>query len=573
MQLRLTPAEEKSLRNELEERADYLPNDELISGTATNDFFDDIQRKLIGRGTKLVVGPRGCGKTHMMRFAQLSCIEDASSPFAIYVSFNRYYRLEPMLQSKANAIRLFQVWTLANTLLATINAVRLFDKQHDAEQTVGLGRRPLETLIARLETAAPLDTALSELASTLTVKSVIDAIERTTEKMPRKRCILLLDDAALTLTPDYLVEFFEIVRTIKTQLISPKASIYPGTTEYGPRFHAHHESEEVPVWLSLESSDYESMMGAIASKRFGELDKISTDIADQIRYAAFGVPRAYLTMLRRFVEGGGGSTQQALNATIDEHMNARLVEFQSLASKVPKFASLVEVGQSFFHRCVETLRDANIANSESATRQLLIGLQDEPGVPLRERMLSLLLEAGLLYEHPKVAHGEDRKYRRFTPHLAALMQQRAFSSRQRGVSPKAVVEFLRRAPSKHPVRRVLSTILGPDDLSKMNLSLPPCAKCNTARISESQSFCHHCGAELLTASTFKNYLSFPLVDVPGLTEWQRQKIPMFTGLKTIGDLLAYQDPGSELRKIPWVGHTRAKNMIELVHAHVDDFFS
>lgn len=576
MQPTLTPQQERAVRDELEERADYITDEEIKGGTATNDFFDDVQEKLLGRGTKLVVGPRGCGKTHMMRFAQLSCLEDRDRPFAIYVSFNRYYRLEPMLQLRTNAIRLFQVWALANTVLAATAALSLFkaDVSEADDKNIGAASvDSLEALVARLETAAPLDEPMEALSSKLTVRAVADFIEEVTALAGRRRCVLLLDDAALTLTPDYLIEFFDIVRTIKTAAISPKASIYPGTTEYGPRFHAHHEAEEVPVWLSPDNPGYEGMMREIAKKRFARLGDVSPDLADQIQYAAFGIPRAYLAMLRRFVELSEGSTQQALNATIDEHVTARVAEFRTLGKKVPKFESLVDVGDAFFRRVVSDLSDANIAAADSVHKQLWLGLLDEPGDPLRERMLSLLLEAGLLYEHPKVSHGEDRKYRRFTPHLAALMQQRAFSGRQRGTSPKGIVEFLRRAQAKHPLRRTFNTLLTEQDRAKIKLSLPPCSSCNTARISEGQHFCHQCGAELLTESTFANYLSVPLVEVPGLTEWQKEKIPLFTGLRTIGDLLAYQDPGSELRKIPWVGKARANNMIRLVHAHVDEFFS
>ena len=281
MQPTLTPQEEKAVRDELEERADYITDDELRVGTATNDFFDDVQTKLLGRGTKLVVGPRGCGKTHMMRFAQLSCVDNEDLPFAVYVSFNRYYRLEPMLQSKANAIRLFQVWALANTVLATNSSLRLFaptDAPGGYQDVIGVSEDQLELLISRLETATPLDSALQEVASQLTVGAVGAVLEKATTRVARRRCVLLLDDAALTLTPDYLIEFFDIVRTVKTATISPKASIYPGTTEYGPRFHAHHEAEEVPVWLSPDDPGYDGMMRAIAksgSRNFQQFPPIS----------------------------------------------------------------------------------------------------------------------------------------------------------------------------------------------------------------------------------------------------------------------------------------------------------
>lgn len=572
--MKLTDKENDAVVGELEERADYITNDELRQSTATNDFFDQIQRKLLGRGTKLVVGPRGCGKTHMMRYAQLSCVDDASSPFAVYVSFNRYYRLEPMLQSQSNAIRLFQVWALANSLLAVHSAMVLFGA--DADGWLGSTRftvEQLEQLVSRLETGGGLGSDMQDIVERLTVVNVGRMTEKATERAGRLRCILLFDDAALTLTPSYLIEFFDIVRTIKTATISPKASVYPGT-DYGPRFHAHHEAEDVPAWLAPDGPRYETMMDEIARKRFSAIKTISIDVVDQLKFAAFGVPRGYLALMRRFVEvAGSASTQSALNTVIDEHVIARVQEFNSLAQKVPQFESLVAVGLAFFNKVVEILRVANLAVDEGDQKQLIFGLSDDQKTPLRDRMLSLLLEAGLLYEHPKVSHGEDRTYRRFTPHLGSLMQQRAFSGKTRGVSPKRVVEFLRRPSAKHPVRRALHTVLSPDEANAIRLSLPPCEKCKTVRMSENQRFCHQCGSELLAASTFASYLQFPLDDVPGLTAWQKERIRRDTSLRTIGDLLSYQDPGSELRKIQWVGQRRASSIIDLVYAHVDEFFS
>ena len=51
----------------LEERADHLKLSELEKITVKADFFKRISHKLMQRGAKLIVGPRGTGKTHQMR--------------------------------------------------------------------------------------------------------------------------------------------------------------------------------------------------------------------------------------------------------------------------------------------------------------------------------------------------------------------------------------------------------------------------------------------------------------------------------------------------------------------------
>jgi predicted AAA+ superfamily ATPase len=78
------------LESALQQRADYIPIENLLSETSQQgDLFKKVTQELTNRGLRTIVGPRGCGKTHMMRFAWLKCRDDRSMPFAVYVSFNR----------------------------------------------------------------------------------------------------------------------------------------------------------------------------------------------------------------------------------------------------------------------------------------------------------------------------------------------------------------------------------------------------------------------------------------------------------------------------------------------------
>lgn len=82
----------EDLQKALEQRADYIPYDELLDGTAINDFFSSVHQALIDRGTKLLVGPRGCGKTHMMRYTWVTCRDDLTAPFAVDLPPKSAYR-------------------------------------------------------------------------------------------------------------------------------------------------------------------------------------------------------------------------------------------------------------------------------------------------------------------------------------------------------------------------------------------------------------------------------------------------------------------------------------------------
>lgn len=62
-----------------ETRADYIAENDLPNVTSRGDWFDAIHKALLSPKVAVIVGPRGCGKTHMMRYTWLHCRETARS--------------------------------------------------------------------------------------------------------------------------------------------------------------------------------------------------------------------------------------------------------------------------------------------------------------------------------------------------------------------------------------------------------------------------------------------------------------------------------------------------------------
>lgn len=566
--------EEARLEEALDERADHIPVSELRNGTAQADFFDEIHRSLTARGTKLLVGPRGCGKTHMMRYTWLVCRDDEALPLAVYVSFNRYYRLEPLLKTRSNAVDLFHGWVIARILIALGEVATELSAAAGPPPSQLLGFEPsdLQELVDRLERGLPLTADAEQLLSSLSVNRLLSSIESACDKFGRKRAVVLLDDAALTLTPEYLFEFFDVVRVLRTQRVSPKASVYPAT-DYGPRFHAAHEADEVQVWLSIDRPNYRELMGAISSRRLPNI-KVPADVDEVLKLAAFGVPRAYLTMLRDFARSNG-TQSQVLNRVIESHGEAKREEYRSMAIKMPRFESLIRVGGQLFDGMLRELRDVQAATIEKHEKQLVVGVADSEisNAALVERLFNLLLEAGLVFQLQAVSHGEGRLYRRYMPHLAALISARAVTGGSRSSAASQLIEALSMRSSKHPLRRTLAKLVDATALETLRIDLPACRVCGTQRMTSQQRFCASCGSELLDDSTFARCMSLPLTAVPGLTQWQRERVGALDRIRTIGDLLAIQDPGSELRKLHRVGNVRAAKIVQMVTAFVDEFLS
>ncbi|RCS73555.1 ORC-CDC6 family AAA ATPase [Vibrio casei] len=565
------------IENTIEQRADFIPSENLKGETAENDFFNNIVKDLIKRQTTLIVGPRGCGKTHMMRYASLLCEEDKTKPYAIYVTFNRYYRLEPMLTSKIDAISLFHSWVLAGIIISaheTLVKINPDISHEDMTESLNfLEIDSLKSLIGMLEKGVNLTDEELYVARELSLSGTKNILENMRVLSGRARSILLLDDAALTLTPDYMKEFFDIFRTLKSSKLSPKASVYPGTTEYGARFHPTQEGGVSSVWLSIEDSSYSETMDIIAQKRVSNFRDISPNIREYLKYAAFGIPRAYLSMLQDYQDGGFRSQQQGLNRIIQSHIGARIEEFKSITFKSPKLKSLIQCGDNIFDKICEDLKKDNEDKQQKNLKQLKIGISGIDSKPHVERMFNLLVEAGLLYELPeKVSHGGSRDYIRYIPHIAALFDRKVFMSKGTGTSTLLALERLSLPSAKHPLRRSISTLITKTQLTNLKFNLPPCGHCGTDRINQSQKFCHNCGSELIDSSSFEACMSLPLHEIPGLTKWMKSKIkneiPKF---KNIGDFLSSQDPSKDLREADQIGQARAQKIIILATGFVDDF--
>jgi hypothetical protein len=563
---------------EFEERADQLSLQTIGQTMAGGQIFHRAQKKLLGSGAKLLVGPRGTGKTHLMRFTYQYALKDDGAPIAIYATFNRYLNLEPLLKRSPDALKRFHSWVVAKLLLGCFEFV--IDMKADIAVLSDLGtpyeKDKLASIVSLLERGSGSE-LYEAFGKNLTIAHVLEAVRVLCIKFSRKRAIFLLDDAALSLADEYLIAFFEIYRLLKTETIAPKASVYPGSTQYGPTFHASHETEEVPLWLSVEDAEYSKIMGDIADRRLDDdaVKNTNADVLELFKYAAFGIPRAYLRLLREYQDTQAGSSQQKINRIVEKQTELIAAEYDSLAIKLRQFSSLVGTGRKFFDKVIAAIASAQSAEAvgEAGTRNFILGLrQDQDRNPLAARMLRFLVEVGMLYPLQAVSHGQNRKYDRFIPHLAFLLQHGMFRE-GRGSSVRDLATYVQRPPAKHPIRRDLSTILSPDELVSLKLDLPPCDRCGTARINESQRFCHNCGETLVESSLFEECMKLPLDRVPGISEAMIARIHRDTTIRTIGHVYVSQNASGDLQQASYVGPVRASTIIEKVALTVGEFLS
>lgn len=556
---------------ELEERSDFLEENQIQEWFIAGDYFDNIQRKLIGTGAKLLVGPRGTGKTHQLRLAHYTCLKDITKPVSLYISFNRYYHLEPLLSRAPNAINVFHTWVLCKILISIYEFCDL--TQTDSNQILDSEYYSKDQLVDFIGQAEKGYYKFEDehLLSQLNVSYVQSLIEKLIIVSDRKRAVIFLDDAALTLTPDYLVEFFEIFVSFKSSRIAPKASVYPGTTEYGTKFHLGHDAEKVECWINVSDNinSYSEFMNELIEKRLKNLvSDIDADIIELLKFASFGIPRAFLFLLRSFQQSTKSTRQAKFNEVIDLHSDLIKAEYLSLGKKIPQFSNIISVGYSFFERIIADISETN--KTLSSERALVIGIEKGSNRMI-ERMTQFLNEAGLLYKYSSnVNHGGGREYERFTPHLLFLIKAKAFTS-GRGFDTSAILNKLLSNDRKQPLRRKYETLLTSDQLSNLTLDLPPCGNCGTIRIQDDQRFCHKCGEELVVSSAFENCMELTIEEIP-LTPFQRSAV-LEANFSQIKDFYSVQNPGSELRKVHQVGAKRSQQIIFRINNVVEEFLT
>lgn len=550
--------------HEFEERADYLPDSYIKDKTAKGHYFDEIQKKLYQVGAKLLIGPRGTGKTHHMRLAYISCKEDPSKPLPIYVSFNHYLRLETYLNETSNAIGVFHAWVLSKILLDCISTYSINPEQAE------LHPKLLQNFIEAVE-KQQYNSIHDAIVQTISVEKTQSYIEQAIQLQNRKRAVLLLDDAALTLTPEYMVEFFEIFRSLKTAHISPKASVYPGTTQYGPRFHLGHDAEPIHVWLNVENQKYIEFMSSLTENRFESDITIPQEILTLFKYAAFGIPRAYIMMVREYQQLKTTGSQSKFNKVISDRKKYIVAEYLSIGDKLKQYKGVIGLGDEFLTSIVSNLKKFNherIDRDENRFEKVIaVGVTGIP--PKAERMIRFLVEAGLLYETDDISHGPGRKLRRFIPHVVLLLESRVLT-KSRGFKPSELLEILDKKSAKHPSRPSFDALVAKDKLHMLNLNLPPCNSCHAERMTEKQKFCHECGKPLVDHSTFKECMAKPLSELP-LTKFQILAIEKFTSFKTVEDVIRSQDPANELQKAHRIKAARAEDIYRRINQWVNEF--
>jgi hypothetical protein len=310
-------------------------------------------------------------------------------------------------------------------------------------------------------------------------------------------------------------------------------------------------------------------MSQLIKKRFRELQIESKDenVVEILKFASFGNPRAFITLIRNYQKDNGKTIQQKFNNVINKQKELLENEYLSLSMKLAQYKSIINVGLEFFEEIIQQLTEVN--KKDPPEKQVHVGIIEGSDTYRIERMIKFLIEAGFLYEFTPIHDGPERTFKRYMPHFLFLIQNRAFSL-TKGFNAREIITFINKKSNKRPLRK--SNILTEVQLDRIKLDLPPCGHCGFERLTEGQKFCHNCGKPLVGKSAFEECLKLEIDSLP-IPEWQKERIRKETKISTIEDIITSTSPSTELQKARGIGKVKSRKIFEEAKKMVEEFFS
>lgn len=546
---------DEELRATFEERAEYLSEKELLELSATMPHDAAVLAKLKGAGAKLLTGPRGSGKSTLLRRAYFDLLR-GDQVLPVYVNYSRSLALEPLFHRHADALQLFRQWLLAKIVKGVGTAFSDLEHAPPAGLADLVGRST--ALIEALEAGHADDPRSASLAPS----SLLLLLEGWAVDTKRKRCVLLLDDAAHAFSSEQQREFFEVFRSMKSRAVAAKAAVYPGVTSYAPTFHVGHEAEVVEAWFSPEAADYLDVMRDVYDRRFswlgGQRKGRFSPLVDYLAYASFGLPRGFLNMLSFLLAVDEDRKLRPTRARAEQAVELYAASvrsiFGSLANKLPRFSNFVSIGQELDAAMIQAVRQFNYRRDPNK-KGVILGIA-EPMGPELSRILEFMEYAGMVRRVGPFSRGNRGVYTRYSIHYALLLSENALNLGKEASLENETAALRRR--DAHAVRHTRGeTLLGEDFRARCTLNLAPCHNCGTPRASADARFCIHCGAQLAEVSVYEALLQTSISKLP-LTRLKIDGLRR-VGMKTVQDILL-DDESRKVRSVPSVGPVWAKRI-------------
>lgn len=277
-----------------------------------SSYENKIIKKLIAHGPVLIRGGRGSGKSALLKKAYFQSNSEPHNKniIGIYISL----RYLPLLRSEGKEYESTFCSILSKHIQAGIHSS--FEQTND----ISILQKQL------------YDLAINE----------------------EKRIILFFDDAAHIGRETSLKEFFDIFRMLSSNVISCKAAIYPGVTEFGMRFDLLNDANVIDIARNDEHPYFSEFFDELIKLRYNDvIISKNISVSNDLEFAKFmgkavaGNVRAFIFAMNYLNENTGDTIGlQELENTL-KHLASEYYWplLEELEPKLGKYEPLVPLAK------------------------------------------------------------------------------------------------------------------------------------------------------------------------------------------------------------------------------------
>lgn len=440
-------------------RAEDFTEDQFIECFSETVKERDIINRLKGPGAHLLEGPRGVGKSSLLRKAELELDDEYSTTLvlSVYVNFKASMLVEAGTSSLG--YNPFLCWVTAKLLEAFYKKCRKHqilssdDISSRYHKLLGISKTAsaseLENVIKDLQglTTAQTDQKKKEIIAELShvkldrfsnVESISDFIRKIVREKNIKRVNFFFDEAAHTFNEQQQESFFQFFKLLHGDVIAVKAAVYPGITSYGGNFEIGQDAVKITISSIEENQDSsrnelkahfrELIQKRLPASKYGDIVKRG-EALDMLIYLSNGNPRMFTQAVSKWLASKEMSKRSALTAS-NEFVSAELTNYHvGLAKRLPRFSSHIELGMDLVKSyLVPELQKKNELKGPSPKSQTIYFTID-PKIPYKvQRAISLLEYSGFLYAKSVVKTAGRTQAKRYALHLGVAANEKVFHS-------------------------------------------------------------------------------------------------------------------------------------------------
>ena len=560
-------------------RAEDFSDDQFVSCYTETERERDLVEKLKGPGAHLLEGPRGVGKSTLLKKA-------TDKILAVYVNF----KASLLVDTGPSEIGYspFLCWVAAKLLdslykkCRTLQVLTTNDIDERYQRLLGISNNAtasgLEEIVRDLQ---GLSTATTEdkkreiierikkrgLDNFSNVEAIAEFVRQIAKDKSLVRVNFLFDEAAHTFDERQQETFFEFFKLLHGDIIAVKAAVYPGITSYGGNFEIGQDA----IKLSFSSID-ENLQNArdqlrkhfreLLQKRlpapdFGKLANRG-EALDMLILLSNGNPRMFLQAISKLISSKEISKRSALSASND-FVSTELISYHAgLKKRLPRFASHIDLGIELVKaHLIPELQKKNQGKGEDPKIQTVYFTID-PLIQYKiHKSIALLEYSGFLYSKSVVKTANRKQAKRYALHLGVAANDKVFHSSM-SRDPDKAIKIL----SLTDYREFYSS---DDRFSELVNDYPDQQTCPNGHIRQTEgNFCPICGERFKMDHVIESLLN-DSIDNLSLSDFLYSKVREF-GALTVRDVLNLTE--SRLQEAYRIGPKRSRQIINVAEEYI-----